>query len=318
MAAATIQPITSGLSQTFVWRITLGAQAYCLRKWPLKHPGPDRLRWMQQVLALARANDCPFVPELVHLSNGAPFLVSNAGLWELQTWRPGEPDGTPPSLARVRAAFQALAQFHLATRSLKGETRPAHAVLERRDRLRQLLAGEAAAVFARAAESIDSPLIAGLAHAAQVVFIAHGQTWLNQSEALSQISVGLLPAIRDVRREHLLFVGNEVAGLVDFGAMRLDTRLVDLARLLGSYCGEMPELRREALQAYATIAPLAVEDVTRIDLIDRTGELISAFNWMKWLLLEEQAFAQSREAVARMAEISYRLTQFSESPLFNG
>lgn len=312
LAAATIQPITSGLSQTLVWRITTGAQVYCLRKWPREHPGPERLLWMQQVLAMARENGCPFVPAPVPLSGGASFLEADDGLWELQTWQPGEPDAVPPSPARVRAAFQALARFHQATQRLGGEIRPAPALVERRDRLRQLLDGEAAAALLRISDRAAPPHVAPLAHAAETVFRRQGQLWLAELERLSLLSERLQPAIRDVRREHLLFVGDQVTGLVDFGALRIDTRLTDLARLLGSYCGEQPELRRSAVRAYAEINPLAAEEVARIDLIDHTGELISAFNWLKWLLLEEQAFARGPAAEARMAEISARLSQIAK------
>src|SRR5205085_7730253 len=63
--------------------------------------------------------------------------------------------------------------------------------------------------------------------------------------------LALQPAIRDVHHEHVLFTGDQVTGLIDFGALRIDTPLTDVARLVGSLVGDDAEARRIALDAYA-------------------------------------------------------------------
>jgi Ser/Thr protein kinase RdoA (MazF antagonist) len=46
--------------------------------------------------------------------------------------------------------------------------------------------------------------------------------------------VPLQPALRDILDEHVLFVGDQVTGIIDFGAMRIESVAGDIARLLGS------------------------------------------------------------------------------------
>ena len=51
------------------------------------------------------------------------------------------------------------------------------------------------------------------------------------------------PCLRDARPEHFLFVENVLTGLIDFGAMDFETVAGDLARLLGEWLPDLPELR---------------------------------------------------------------------------
>ena len=45
----------------------------------------------------------------------------------------------------------------------------------------------------------------------------------------------LQPCLRDARPEHFLFDGDQLSGLVDFGAMAVDSVVGDLARLIGEW-----------------------------------------------------------------------------------
>ncbi len=51
----------------------------------------------------------------------------------------------------------------------------------------------------------------------------------------SSRSVMLQPCLRDARPEHFLFEGDQLSGLVDFGAMAVDSVVGDLARLIGEW-----------------------------------------------------------------------------------
>ena len=57
----------------------------------------------------------------------------------------------------------------------------------------------------------------------------------------------------------MLFEGDQISGIVDFGAMRQDHVAVDVARLVGSLVGEAADERRQAFAAYQTLRSLTAE-----------------------------------------------------------
>lgn len=57
---------------------------------------------------------------------------------------------------------------------------------------------------------------------------------IEQLKPLADVSFRLQPCIRDIWHDHVLFDGDRVTGLIDFGAMQIDTPATDIARLVGS------------------------------------------------------------------------------------
>lgn len=49
----------------------------------------------------------------------------------------------------------------------------------------------------------------------------------------------------DVHRDHVLYSGDEVTGLIDYGAVKLDSPAVDLARLFGENEATLAEAIRD-------------------------------------------------------------------------
>jgi homoserine kinase type II len=115
-------------------------------------------------------------------------------------------------------------------------------------------------------------------------------TWLAQLVAAKEQSWLQQPVLRDVWSDHVLFVGDVVSGFIDFGAMRVDTPLTDIARLLGSLAGCNPQQRHLALEAYAEARPLLAAEQALIHLLDQTGNLLAGWNWLQWLYLERREF----------------------------
>src|SRR5205807_3808434 len=56
---------------------------------------------------------------------------------------------------------------------------------------------------------------------------------IGRLESLADISLPLQPCIRDIWHDHVLFTANDVTGVIDFGAVDMDTPATDIARLLG-------------------------------------------------------------------------------------
>jgi len=68
---------------------------------------------------------------------------------------------------------------------------------------------------------------------------------LGQLEPLAHTALPLQPCVRDIWHDHVLFTGNEVTGLMDFGALAVDTPATDIARLVNSFADVTPIPFRE-------------------------------------------------------------------------
>jgi homoserine kinase type II len=108
----------------------------------------------------------------------------------------------------------------------------------------------------------------------------------------------LQPCLCDVWHDHVLFEGERVTGLVDYGSVKTDHVAVDLARLLGSLVGDDRQQQAAGLEAYARLRPLSPEECRLVAALDETGTVLGAANWLRWLYHDVRRF-EDREAVAR-------------------
>jgi homoserine kinase type II len=208
----------------------------------------------------------------------------------------------------LQAAFQILARFHLLAVT-KGVPRVTHnlapALITRSSVLRKI---------AQHADQIESHLLLGLGDELDVRAIdllrlirTRGAAIAPNVAAAAERNWFQQPAIRDIWHDHLLFTGNELTGIVDFGAMNVDTPLTDVARLVGSLVRDDREARRVALDAYSKVRPLTGEDRELIDLLDRSGVLVAAVNWLKWLYIDRRDMGPTPPIIRRLDEILQRL-----------
>jgi Ser/Thr protein kinase RdoA (MazF antagonist) len=123
--------------------------------------------------------------------------------------------------------------------------------------------------------------------------------------------VRLQPCLCDVWHDHVLFTGDEVTGLVDYGAAKIDHVAVDLARLLGSLVEDNTEERSAGLRAYEEVCPLMPDEEALIAVLDETGTVLGIANWLMWLYAERRRF-ENRTAVAdRLGKLVLRLERWS-------
>jgi Ser/Thr protein kinase RdoA (MazF antagonist) len=109
----------------------------------------------------------------------------------------------------------------------------------------------------------------------------------------------------------VLYEGGRVTGIVDYGSVKTDHVAVDLARLLGSLVGNDAPRRAEGLKGYMKIHALTDEEQELIILLDETGTILGAANWIRWVYLERRQY-ENREAIAnRLAVLVSRLEQAS-------
>jgi hypothetical protein len=98
----------------------------------------------------------------------------------------------------------------------------------------------------------------------------------------------------------VLFTGVSVTGIVDFGAMDVDSPAIDLARLLGDFAGENDELWTSGFRAYQDAGGNLDVPPEFIRQLDRAGAVCSILGWFRRFSQGFQAF--QRDAITRRLE----------------
>jgi len=299
-----------GWSGSRLWRVVdASRRELCLRQWPTEHPTAQTLRWIHSIL-LRVAPQLPLVACPLRTASGESFVAHTGHFWELTRWLPGQADfHANPNRARLRAAMQVLARFHqLTSAQAAREVACPPAVLDRRRQYEVWRHGGFAAIERslplRLNSEIDAVATRMLTLARKM--IESSPVWHSLD---TSIQLPLQPAIRDVHHDHLLFTGDEVTGLIDFGAMRIDTPLTDVARLVGSLACDVQQERDFAFDAYSERRPLSEADRNLIDVLDKSSLILGGLNWLKWLYVERRDMGPTELVLKRLAQIVWRLSR---------
>jgi Ser/Thr protein kinase RdoA (MazF antagonist) len=300
-----------GFSGARFWRLETPRGRLCLRRWPTEHPTEERLQFIQAVLWHVDQEGFKLTPVPLETLGHAGYVRHDGRLWELTPWMPGRADyQTDPSPNRLKSALKALAKFHLAAALFPlPERGPAASpgIRERLDRVRELLGGGlrqlAAAVTAHPQPDLD-------ARAARLleVFPCAAERVLPLLARAANLRAWWQPCIRDIWHDHVLFQGDEVSGIVDFGALRVDSVATDVARLLGSLAGDDVLGWSVGLTAYETVRPLDAAETALVTAFDESGVLLSGLNWLTWIYQERREFDDRRKIAARIDANLARLT----------
>lgn len=296
-----------GFSGAKLWRVVSSEGDFCLRRWPPEHPDEDRLHFIHSVLRTAFEGGLHEVPLPIIHSGGDSFFRHDGFLWELAPWMPGAADyHCHPTREKLRSALQWLAKFHAATAPSRSNFATSPGIEERRKLLQQLLSGDCAEIVRRL-DTFTWPefVVRGRRMLAAFQRDAHGlATTLTDA---SRLACSLQPCIRDIWHDHVLFEGDQVTGVVDFGALRPECVATDIARLLGSLVRDDPEGQRIGLDAYSEIRPLGAEEQKLWNVFDASTVLLSGMNWLRWICLEQRSFEHPDRVLARLDEILLRL-----------
>lgn len=295
-----------GFSGARFWRVDAPAGMFCLRRWPSQHPDRQQLEFIQAVLWHVRQEGFHLAPLPVETRTHAGYVFEAGHLWELTPWLPGEADyHRHPSSKRLRAAAGALAQFHLAASFFPLPHRGPSSPPGLRKRI-ETFGSWTPAKLSRLAASVTSadwPQLAALAERLLPLYSRAADSVIDMLKQAAVIRVPLEPCIRDIWHDHVLFQGDEVSGLIDFGAMRVDSVATDLARLLGSLCGDDSAAWLEALHAYDAIRPLSSSEALLVTAYDRANVLLSSMSWLDWVYLEGRQF-ENRSAICQRIDVN--------------
>ena len=129
--------------------------------------------------------------------------------------------------------------------------------------------------------------------------------------AAMNIRVPLQPCIRDVWHDHVLFEGDKVSGLIDFGALKIETVAGDVARLLDSMAGDDLAAWQSGLTDYQAIRPLSRDELFLVSAFDESLALLSGMNWLDWIFLSGRVFEDLKQVISRLSTVMDRLEVFS-------
>jgi Ser/Thr protein kinase RdoA (MazF antagonist) len=244
------------------------------------------------------------------------FVRYGGHLWELTPWLAGAANyRQSPNPQKLSSAMLALAQFHEAAHSFPlAETGPTASpgMAERAQRLRALIEGKLVELREAIAPG-QWPELA--ARATRLIGLAEATSGkvLPTLESASRLDVVLQPCIRDVWHAHVLFEGDAVSGIVDFGSMRPENAAADVARLLGSLALDDREDWQLGISAYQSVRPLSDDEMSLVEAFDRSTVLMGGLQWLEWIYLEGRRFDNPPGVLVRVDEFLGRLERLAQA-----
>ena len=300
---------TGGFSGARLWRVDAGAGPLCLRRWPAGQPDAGRLQFIHAVLKHVQQNGFERVPVPLPDRRNDSLVVVDGACWELTRWLPGIANyQAEPHQQKLINAFETLARFHQAAATFPESPARRGAspkIQQRGNQLRELQSGGVETI-ADALRTADHALKRRGARLVDLFRYAAPTVSLSR-EAAKLREVRLQPCICDIWHDHVLFTGVHVTGLIDFGAMHIDTVACDIARLLGSLAGDQLPERTIAIEAYSALARMSDDERTLVEVFDQSSVLLSGMNWLQWLCVDEKRFTNPERVLTRMDGIIQRL-----------
>lgn len=298
-----VEPLGSagGYSGAQLWRVTATGGVYCIRRWPEGHPSSDHLRFIHQVLTDAGRSGLHFIPSPLTNRKGESFLPLGPCLWEVTPWMRGSANyWEEPDDQKLVNAMEALAQFHLSSRETYGPARAASQGLRERCRqLEELLQRDASIIRSSLVPDAEINLHP-LADEILDRFQRHAPEVVGELKRALELQVAIQPVIRDVWHDHILFEGTQVSGLVDFGAMRMESPAGDVARLLGSFVEDSGQKWEIGMRAYRRIRPICNNELRLVQVFDRSTTLIAPMNWLHWVYVKRRSFVDAAAIQSRV------------------
>lgn len=283
------RPIAGGLSGARVWKCQSGLfGALCLRQWSPTHPTQARLQFIHD--ALGRASErLAFIPKVFRDRSGNSSWLVGDCLWEVTQWMPGQANYIrQPSPIKLRSAVEALVELHDVWFDFCNERNVSPTTTQRTKMLTEWL--EIGDLVERVGASVRGPVEAAACMSTIRMLHSRGPRLLDELRRANAAPVLLHPVLRDIWSDHLLFDGDRVSGIIDFGTVRMDEPAADLARMLGSLHPFEIDVRMRALEAYNQGRGEHSVEPERVELLDRSGTLLTALQWMQWLILDRQKF----------------------------
>jgi homoserine kinase type II len=258
---------------------------------------PGRHREIVRLVCHARASGLTFIPST------AEHVEYADRVWDLADWMPGAADfHSNPTVGRLRAACIALARLHESWSEFAQPHRPCPAVTRRVD-----ASNEWIGMPVNSTPTFLPPdPVAPWAARAQEIVEQHIPSVPRLLDAWRSVPLPVQPCICDLWHDHVLYTCDDVTGIIDFGAVKMDNVAVDLARLLGSLVGDDVGQFDAGLTAYAEIRPLSEMERALVPILDQTGVVLGLANWLRRLFHQGGEYDDRTAIGRRMAELVRR------------
>jgi homoserine kinase type II len=290
----------------------------CLRRWPKEYPDSARLTFIHSVLAHVARRGFMRIPLPVRTIDNRSFVFDDEHLWELTNWLPGTADYLPDRRPKkMAAAMRALAEWHLAAADFphaESSPVPSPGIEDRLLQMTRIYSGSlermAAAIDVAESSGIASPELIEIARRLLVIYPRIAPRIRQKLLAVQQVRVSLQPCIRDVWHDHVLFDGDCVTGLIDFGALRIESVAGDVSRLLDSLAGDDLAAWQQGLAEYGRVRPLSAAELHLVDAFDESLTLLSGMNWLDWIFIRRRQFDDLTQIASRLKSVIDRLEVF--------
>lgn len=316
--AVKIEAVSGGFSGAAVFKVESADGTYCLRRWPVSQTSSARVLSIHQLLEVANHRGIAAIPFPLKADSGTTLLDINGEFWQLEPWMSGVADfSTRPNDERLESAMTQLARFHNAIRdwvptpqvsqwfqlaSLSPSPTISHRINMIDNHVVMVVDFDAAL-----AKETDARFREVGSRVASLFRAAHSAV-KHDLVTVQNLHVPLQPCIRDVWNDHLLFDGDELSGIVDFGAMATDSVSCDLSRLLGSLFGDDSASWQRALGYYEAVRPMSDAEHRLLRPLDRSSVLLSGMTWLKRRYVLRNTPADLSRVCDRMESIVDRLT----------
>lgn len=296
-----------GFSGTRLWKVASQHNVYALRRWPTVHPDKERLAFIHAVQDHFVCSSIKPVPQLLRSKHGETILWHNGALWEISTWVPGTPTfHRNPNARKLKSAMELLADLHLAAIELHSWARvgTCPAIRQRVEMLDEYDAPKLLQLRSRIDDSY--PQLTELSLRIIESAIRLRPACQQQLQSVVNRSTTLFPCIKDVWHDHLLFTDDMVTGIVDFGAMQIDSPAGDIARLLGSLVADDMSSWHYAIDVYRSQRPLTEVESLMVSALDWANVVYSGINWIRWLYVDRRTFPDIDQIALRLDSIFTR------------
>jgi Ser/Thr protein kinase RdoA (MazF antagonist) len=205
---------------------------------------------------------------------------------------------------QLRAAARALAEFHNTTSSLSQQQRASPAIEFRCTMIDRLWATQLEQL--QATQDLSGVVDTGVKKMLLQQFRYQAHALRQQLELLRSVPVLQIPIFGDVWSDHVLFNENEVSAILDFGAMKIESPCLDIARLFGSYADYSAEALRRGISYYSEFRELNDLELGLIELYDRGYVLLAGIQWLIWVELEQRVFVDNEAVRQRLQRLVRR------------
>lgn len=329
----TLPVLGLGFSQSRIWRLAprltnvsfsfdsktsidrISENGFAIRCWGRSVEDRDsiqRILFFQQ--SAHHALNDSIVPEVLHWTDQTTCLEIDGSIWTIERWRPGDflKHNARVSDQLLQNAFQVLERLHTVGRALGVQRAIAPGILERSSKLAKWSSTDWSQRTMRNAKkfrtfpsnrlewnSCESILESAIDH-----FHRHRISFTSQLQRLS-IPTDCYWVIRDLWRENMLIQEDQVTGIIDFGASRIDSPILESVRWLSSWLSPDDARAGEYLEDRRWLS----RDEYRF--FDYLSTLLSLIQWFDWLLNEDRTF-EGRESrvLSRIVELDQRLWFF--------